>query len=129
MQAWLHFCGIARSELLFSCQRQPQTSSETSKEVKQSTFFKLFDSNCLTATGEELGHPKEAHINYLDKSKSSPLHLAVRGGNVEAIRYCIASGGKVDQQQVPNVQPNLNSFVRSSGRLLVRSFVRACQPE
>lgn len=48
-----------------------------------------------------MGHPKETHINYLDKSKSSPLHLAVRGGNVEAIRYCIANGGKVDQQQVP----------------------------
>lgn len=53
----------------------------------------------ILTNGEELGHPKEAHINYLDKSKSSPLHLAVRGGNVEAIRYCIASGGKVDQQQ------------------------------
>lgn len=50
--------------------------------------------------GEELGHRSDLHINYLDKSKSSPLHLAVRGGNIEAIRFCIANGAKVDQQQV-----------------------------
>lgn len=40
------------------------------------------------------------HINYLDKSNSSPLHLAVRGGNIEAIYFCIANGAKIDQQQV-----------------------------
>lgn len=50
--------------------------------------------------GEELGHPADLHINYLDKSKSSPLHLAVRGGNIEAIRFCIANGGKIHEQQV-----------------------------
>ena len=50
--------------------------------------------------GEEIGHQAELHINYLDKSKSSPLHLAVRGGNIEAIRLCIATGAKIDQQQV-----------------------------
>ncbi|XP_035856242.1 transient receptor potential cation channel subfamily A member 1b isoform X2 [Sander lucioperca] len=52
----------------------------------------------LTA-GEKLGHQAEVHINYSDKSKSSPLHLAVRGGNIEAIGLCIATGAKVDQQQ------------------------------
>lgn len=31
---------------------------------------------------------------------SSPLHLAVRGGNIETIRLCLATGAKVDQQQV-----------------------------
>lgn len=55
--------------------------------------------NSLLA-GEEVGHQTEKHINYLDKSKSSPLHLAVRGGNMEAIRLCIATGAKIDQQQV-----------------------------
>ncbi|XP_035510152.1 transient receptor potential cation channel subfamily A member 1b [Morone saxatilis] len=49
--------------------------------------------------GEDFGHRSELHINYLDKSSSSPLHLAVRGGNMEAIRLCIATGAKVDQQQ------------------------------
>ncbi|TDG97235.1 hypothetical protein EPR50_G00223990 [Perca flavescens] len=52
----------------------------------------------LTA-GEKLGHQTEVHINYSDKSKSSPLHLAVRGGNIEAISLCLATGAKVDQQQ------------------------------
>ncbi|XP_078137249.1 transient receptor potential cation channel subfamily A member 1b [Sander vitreus] len=52
----------------------------------------------LTA-GEKLGHQAEVHINYSDKSKSSPLHLAVRGGNIEAIGLCIATGAKIDQQQ------------------------------
>ncbi|XP_056439818.1 transient receptor potential cation channel subfamily A member 1b [Gadus chalcogrammus] len=53
----------------------------------------------LTA-GEKLGHPLETHINYLDKSKSSPLHLAVRGGSMEAIRLCLHTGARVDQQQL-----------------------------
>ncbi|GLD54804.1 transient receptor potential cation channel subfamily A member 1, partial [Lates japonicus] len=53
----------------------------------------------ILKTGEELGHSAVNHINYIDKSRSSPLHLAVRGGNIEAIRLCIATGAKVDQQQ------------------------------
>uniref|UniRef100_A0A8C6NTQ1 Transient receptor potential cation channel, subfamily A, member 1b n=1 Tax=Nothobranchius furzeri TaxID=105023 RepID=A0A8C6NTQ1_NOTFU len=56
----------------------------------------------ILKAGEENGHSAEKHINYLDKSNSSPLHLAVRGGNIEAIRLCIATGAKIDQQQVPN---------------------------
>uniref|UniRef100_A0A3P9I6U5 Transient receptor potential cation channel, subfamily A, member 1b n=1 Tax=Oryzias latipes TaxID=8090 RepID=A0A3P9I6U5_ORYLA len=53
----------------------------------------------ILKAGEEHGHPAAVHINYLDKSNSSPLHLAVRGGNIEAIRLCIATGAKIDQQQ------------------------------
>ncbi|KAI3355235.1 hypothetical protein L3Q82_018094 [Scortum barcoo] len=53
----------------------------------------------LLKAGEQLGHQIDLHINYLDKSRSSPLHLAVRGGNIEAIHLCIANGAKVDQQQ------------------------------
>uniref|UniRef100_A0A674NZZ9 Transient receptor potential cation channel, subfamily A, member 1b n=1 Tax=Takifugu rubripes TaxID=31033 RepID=A0A674NZZ9_TAKRU len=49
--------------------------------------------------GEELGHQRYMHINYLDKSRSSPLHLAVRGGNIDAIYFCITNGAKIDQQQ------------------------------
>lgn len=54
--------------------------------------------------GEEHGHNAVSHINYLDKSRSSPLHLAVRGGNFDAIRLCIATGAKIDQQQVCDQQ-------------------------
>ncbi|XP_023272618.1 transient receptor potential cation channel subfamily A member 1 [Seriola lalandi dorsalis] len=53
----------------------------------------------ILKAGEELGHSAVAHINYLDKSRSSPLHLAVRGGNIDTICLCIATGAKVDQQQ------------------------------
>ncbi|KAA0704824.1 Transient receptor potential cation channel subfamily A member 1 [Triplophysa tibetana] len=49
--------------------------------------------------GEEMGISTLVHINYLDKTKSSPLHLAVRGGNIEVIKLCIAKGARVDQQQ------------------------------
>uniref|UniRef100_A0AAQ4QHV1 Transient receptor potential cation channel, subfamily A, member 1b n=1 Tax=Gasterosteus aculeatus aculeatus TaxID=481459 RepID=A0AAQ4QHV1_GASAC len=53
----------------------------------------------ILKAGEKYGHQVEAHINYVDKSSCSPLHLAVRGGNIEVIRFCIANGAKVDQQQ------------------------------
>ncbi|XP_076837477.1 transient receptor potential cation channel subfamily A member 1a isoform X2 [Brachyhypopomus gauderio] len=49
--------------------------------------------------GEEMGLSIQDHINYVDKTISSPLHLAVRGGNLEVIKLCIARGAKVDLQQ------------------------------
>ncbi|XP_055738150.1 transient receptor potential cation channel subfamily A member 1b [Salvelinus fontinalis] len=54
----------------------------------------------ILKAGEEMGHSIEEHINFLDKSCSSPLHLAVRGGNMEIIEFCIHKGAKIDQQQV-----------------------------
>ncbi|XP_076027422.1 transient receptor potential cation channel subfamily A member 1b [Genypterus blacodes] len=54
----------------------------------------------ILKTGEEMGYPSKDHINYLDKSKSSALHLAVRGGNIDTIRLCISAGAKINQQQV-----------------------------
>ncbi|XP_066523799.1 transient receptor potential cation channel subfamily A member 1b isoform X2 [Hoplias malabaricus] len=53
--------------------------------------------------GAELGICTPAdHVNYLDKSKSSPLHLAVRGGNTDVIKLCIEKGARVQQQQCDN---------------------------
>ncbi|RXN05753.1 transient receptor potential cation channel subfamily A member 1-like protein [Labeo rohita] len=49
--------------------------------------------------GEEVGLSIDTHINYVDKSCSSPLHLAVRGGNLDVIKLCIAYGAKIEQQQ------------------------------
>uniref|UniRef100_A0A7N8WR30 Transient receptor potential cation channel, subfamily A, member 1b n=1 Tax=Mastacembelus armatus TaxID=205130 RepID=A0A7N8WR30_9TELE len=40
----------------------------------------------ILKAGEELGHSVVSHINFLDKTKCSPLHLAVRGGNFETIQ-------------------------------------------
>ncbi|XP_047424377.1 transient receptor potential cation channel subfamily A member 1b [Mugil cephalus] len=59
----------------------------------------------ILKAGEECGHLAASHINYVDKSNSSPLHLAVRGGNLETIRLCIATGAKVDQQQNDKCTP------------------------
>ncbi|XP_057681142.1 transient receptor potential cation channel subfamily A member 1b [Corythoichthys intestinalis] len=53
----------------------------------------------IMKSGEELGYLSENHINYLDKSNSSPLHLAVRGGNIETIGFCIDKGARIDQKQ------------------------------
>ncbi|XP_077480584.1 transient receptor potential cation channel subfamily A member 1b [Stigmatopora argus] len=53
----------------------------------------------ILKAGEELGYLVENQINYLDKSNSSPLHLAVRGGNIETIGFCIDKGAKIDQKQ------------------------------
>ncbi|MGH0139985.1 UNVERIFIED_CONTAM: hypothetical protein FKN15_070197 [Acipenser sinensis] len=52
---------------------------------------------------EEMGYQIECHINYVDKSGSSPLHLAVHGGNIEVIQLCIANGAKIDLQQGANI--------------------------
>uniref|UniRef100_A0AAY5KP19 Ion transport domain-containing protein n=1 Tax=Esox lucius TaxID=8010 RepID=A0AAY5KP19_ESOLU len=54
----------------------------------------------ILKAGEEMGHSIEEHINFLDKSSSSPLHLAVRGGNMDVIKFCVDKGAKIDQQQV-----------------------------
>ncbi|XP_029547495.1 transient receptor potential cation channel subfamily A member 1 [Salmo trutta] len=54
----------------------------------------------ILKAGEEMGHSIEEHINFLDKSWSSPLHLAVWGGNMNIIEFCIHKGAKIDQQQV-----------------------------
>ncbi|RXM29103.1 Transient receptor potential cation channel subfamily A member 1 [Acipenser ruthenus] len=52
---------------------------------------------------EEMGYQIERHINCVDKSGSSPLHLAVHGGNIEVIQLCIANGAKIDLQQGANI--------------------------
>ncbi|MGH0121380.1 UNVERIFIED_CONTAM: hypothetical protein FKN15_072414 [Acipenser sinensis] len=52
---------------------------------------------------EEIGHQIERHINYVDKSGSTPLHLAVQGGNTEVIKLCISNGAKIDLQQGANI--------------------------
>lgn len=61
-------------------------------------------------TGEEVGLSIDSHINYVDKSCSSPLHLAVRGGNLDIIKLCIAYGAKIDQQQVKEGSCHANEY-------------------
>lgn len=57
-----------------------------------------------------MGVAIERHINYVDKSICSPLHLAVRGGNLEVIKLFIAHGAKIDQQQVDKSRASITYF-------------------
>ncbi|XP_048451862.1 transient receptor potential cation channel subfamily A member 1 [Rhincodon typus] len=50
----------------------------------------------LLQKGEELGNPREKHINYLDEGLHAPLHLALLGGKIETIKICIDNGAKID---------------------------------
>ncbi|XP_053715593.1 transient receptor potential cation channel subfamily A member 1b [Synchiropus splendidus] len=59
----------------------------------------------ILKAGEERGYSLVNHINFLDKTNSSPLHLAVRGGNLETIRLCISLGARIDQQQSDKSTP------------------------
>ncbi|XP_043922216.1 transient receptor potential cation channel subfamily A member 1-like [Protopterus annectens] len=53
----------------------------------------------LLRRGQDIGISIEKHINYLNKGLNSPLHIAVRSGSVEAIKYCIECGVKIDLAQ------------------------------
>lgn len=81
-------------------ERQQTQNSTTIPPPPKKAFVPISFSELFLLAGVEHGHQRHLHINYLDKSKSSPLHLAVRGGNIEAIYFCIANGAKIDQQQV-----------------------------
>ncbi|XP_058131631.1 transient receptor potential cation channel subfamily A member 1 [Dasypus novemcinctus] len=46
--------------------------------------------------GEEHGHSRQSHINFVNNGKASPLHLAVQSGNLEMIKMCLESGAQID---------------------------------
>ncbi|XP_017213756.1 transient receptor potential cation channel subfamily A member 1a isoform X2 [Danio rerio] len=79
--------------------------------------------------GEEAGLSIDAHINYVDKSCSSPLHLAVRGGNLDIIKLCIGYGAKIDQQQCD--KSTALHFACSQGatevvKIMLSSYPKVC---
>ncbi|KAK3534710.1 hypothetical protein QTP86_023793 [Hemibagrus guttatus] len=79
--------------------------------------------------GEDLGVPIERHINYVDKSISSPLHLAVRGGNLEVIKLCIAHGAKIDQQQCDKstaLHLACTQGATEAVKLMLQAYERVC---
>ncbi|XP_051785308.1 transient receptor potential cation channel subfamily A member 1b [Erpetoichthys calabaricus] len=78
--------------------------------------------------GEELGYSFEHHLNFIDKSCSSPLHLAVHGGNIEVIKFCIDNGAKVDLQQ--NDKSTALHFACSQGAIdVVKLMLSSCKQE
>uniref|UniRef100_A0A674AIZ6 Transient receptor potential cation channel, subfamily A, member 1b n=1 Tax=Salmo trutta TaxID=8032 RepID=A0A674AIZ6_SALTR len=80
----------------------------------------------ILKAGEEMGHSIEEHINFLDKSWSSPLHLAVWGGNMNIIEFCIHKGAKIDQQQTGSCALHLacSQGATEAVKLILSSYIR-----
>ncbi|XP_004602631.2 transient receptor potential cation channel subfamily A member 1 [Sorex araneus] len=58
--------------------------------------------NCLEIIlkyGDEHGYPRQSHINFVNNGKSSPLHMAVQGGDLEMIKLCLDNGAKLDMME------------------------------
>ncbi|XP_055967198.1 transient receptor potential cation channel subfamily A member 1 [Sorex fumeus] len=49
--------------------------------------------------GDEHGYPRQSHINFVNNGKSSPLHMAVQGGDLEMIKMCLDNGAKLDMME------------------------------
>ncbi|XP_038622683.1 transient receptor potential cation channel subfamily A member 1 [Tachyglossus aculeatus] len=49
--------------------------------------------------GEKEGFSRIKHINFLNHTKSSPLHLAVQSGDLEMIQKCLEHGAQVDLEE------------------------------
>uniref|UniRef100_A0A674EH38 Transient receptor potential cation channel, subfamily A, member 1a n=1 Tax=Salmo trutta TaxID=8032 RepID=A0A674EH38_SALTR len=79
--------------------------------------------------GEEMGLSTKTHINYVDKSFSTPLHLAIHGGNLEAIKLCIEQGAKIDQQQCDNSTALHFACIQGASeavKLMLSAYDRVC---
>ncbi|XP_057592299.1 transient receptor potential cation channel subfamily A member 1 [Hippopotamus amphibius kiboko] len=46
--------------------------------------------------GEEHGYSRLSHINFLNKGKASPLHMAVQSGDLEMIKMCLDNGAQLN---------------------------------
>lgn len=53
----------------------------------------------LLKFGEEHGYERQDHINFVNNGKSSPLHMAVQGGDLEMIKMCLDNGAKLDMME------------------------------
>ncbi|XP_067108613.1 transient receptor potential cation channel subfamily A member 1-like [Osmerus mordax] len=79
--------------------------------------------------GDATGHSIDSHINYVDKFFSTPLHLAVRGGNLEVIKMCIDYGARIDQQQCDKstaLHFACNQGAMEAVKLMLSSYDRVC---
>lgn len=46
--------------------------------------------------GEENGYNRQAHINFVNNGKASPLHMAVQSGDLEMIKMCLDNGAQLE---------------------------------
>lgn len=59
----------------------------------------------LPPKGEKTGYSREAHINFVNHKKASPLHLAVQSGDLDMIKMCLDSGAHIDMMEVSVLSP------------------------
>ncbi|XP_032746529.1 transient receptor potential cation channel subfamily A member 1 isoform X1 [Rattus rattus] len=53
----------------------------------------------ILAYGEKTGYTREAHINFVNHKKASPLHLAVQSGDLDMIKMCLDNGAHIDMME------------------------------
>ncbi|XP_060077074.1 transient receptor potential cation channel subfamily A member 1-like [Ylistrum balloti] len=75
---------------------------------------------------ENLGYSREQVLSFTDKANNMPLHAAVNGGDIEAVRVCIAAGAAVDAQQEDKSTPV--HFACAQGSVELIKIMQELQP-
>ncbi|XP_021365013.1 transient receptor potential cation channel subfamily A member 1-like isoform X2 [Mizuhopecten yessoensis] len=75
---------------------------------------------------ENLGYTREQVLSFTDKANNMPLHAAVNGGDIEAVRVCIAAGAAVDAQQEDKSTPL--HFACAQGSVELIKIMQELQP-
>ncbi|XP_033737356.1 transient receptor potential cation channel subfamily A member 1-like isoform X2 [Pecten maximus] len=76
---------------------------------------------------ENLGYTREQVLSFTDKANNMPLHAAVNGGHIEAVRVCIAAGAAVDAQQEDKSTPL--HFACAQGSVELIKIMQELQPD
>jgi hypothetical protein len=51
-------------------------------------------------SAQKAGYQRSELLAHVNQEQKTPLHAAVNGGNLEAVRMCIEGGSAIDMQQV-----------------------------
>ncbi|KAK3089349.1 hypothetical protein FSP39_002938 [Pinctada imbricata] len=76
---------------------------------------------------ESYGYSRQAIFSFSDKYNNSPLHSAVSGGNIDAVRVCLNAGAACDVQQEDKSTPL--HFACAQGSLDMVKIMKEIQPE
>ncbi|XP_069127645.1 transient receptor potential cation channel subfamily A member 1-like isoform X2 [Argopecten irradians] len=76
---------------------------------------------------ENLGYTREQVLSFTDKANNMPLHAAVNGGDIKAVRVCIVAGAAVDAQQEDKSTPV--HFACAQGSVELIKIMQELQPE
>ncbi|CAH1773894.1 unnamed protein product [Owenia fusiformis] len=59
----------------------------------------------MIEAGEKLGYRRNEMMSFMDKSRNRPLHSAVNGGDIEAVKICLNAGAQIDALQDDGSNP------------------------